>query len=197
MARKVLVANPLSGKKIEDISLNIIRRFQPHVLSKPQSFDIGTFFDLDLESVSGLTTGVTALNTNIHGYTDIEKMECMIASQIAEDSRQSTFLRSTQAHETGHAILHVKQFRARKAVLRFIHDNQHTELRLFSEEHIPLYCNPEWQAWRFAGAILMPAQIVYELIKKGYSAYELAKVFDVSIPFVNSRLKALKMSTIR
>lgn len=177
MARKILVANPLSNKNIEEITLKIIKKFQPQVLSKPQAFDIGTFFDLDLEGVTGLSTGVTELNLNIHGYTDIEKMECVIASQIAEDSRQATFLRSTQAHETGHAILNVKQFRERKAILRFIHDNNHTELRLYSEENMPLYCNPEWQAWRFAGAILIPAQMVYDLVKKGYTIYEIAKVF--------------------
>lgn len=97
------------------------------------------------------------------------------------------------AHECGHCILHVPEVTDRKAALKFIHDGDHVKLRLYHQSDIPTYENPEWQAWRFAGALLMPEETFSNAIKLGYSDRAIARVFRVNPAFVASRAKALKL----
>ena len=66
-------------------------------------------------------------------------------------------------------------------------------MRLCREEEIPLYMNPEWQAWSFAGAILMPATEVQKSLTKGYNISDLSERFRVNPAFVKSRLRKLKL----
>ncbi|NUO10433.1 MAG: ImmA/IrrE family metallo-endopeptidase [Candidatus Brocadia sp.] len=86
--------------------------------------------------------------------------------------------------------MHVPDYRNAKAVLRSVNDKEHI-LRAYREEDLKPYMNPEWQAWRFAGALLMPAQAVKEAIRRGYSIGEMSKRFGVNPAFVISRIKAL------
>jgi Zn-dependent peptidase ImmA (M78 family) len=198
MASLVPKASPKSGAEIEKMALGIIRKFQPHILGKPQSFDIEAFFELDLERITGVCPDYRVLPPGMYGYTDINDMVVVIDRQLAEsnDAGARRFRRSTQGHETGHVIMHVPEFRQRKAILRFIHDDDQAKasLRLFRQENIPVYCNPEWQAWRFAKALLMPDMNVRAALREGYSKIELPEVFDVHPAFVYARLKDLRLS---
>lgn len=193
MSRRVLLAEPTSGAKLDKLALELVRAVQPHVLSEIQPFDIETFFECHVEHLTGVTTGYKELNFNVHGYTDIETLECMVASDLVDDPTKIQFLRSTQSHESAHSLLHVKQFRQKKAYLRFIHDKDHANLRLHREENVPTYCNPEWQAWRLGSALLMPTPMIYKAVNEGFSVAKLSEAFDVSAPFVESRLRGLRI----
>jgi Zn-dependent peptidase ImmA (M78 family) len=97
------------------------------------------------------------------------------------------------AHETGHAVIHVPEFRMKRALLRSIHDKKHPSLRLHREANVKIYMNPEWQAWRFAGAILMPARTFILAVREGLNEKNLANAFMVNPAFVRTRARALKI----
>ncbi|MGA9771139.1 MAG: hypothetical protein WBV94_19050 [Blastocatellia bacterium] len=192
MSRTVPVASPKSGAGIDALSLSLVKRYQPEVLQKPMPFDIERFFECDLEDLIGVRTDYRELAHGIHGYTDIDKMESVIALQLMEDDSQNRFRRSTIAHEAGHVVQHVLEFRRRKEALRFIHDTEQASLKMYREQDIPLFRNPEWQAWRFAKGLLMPAASVRLAIKLGYTWRDMSEVFDVNPAFALSRLRELR-----
>src|SRR5437588_420498 len=90
-----------------------------------------------------------------------------------------------------HACRHVNQFRKRKEVLRFTHDCQDVSLRMYREDEIPAYMNPEWQAWRFAKALLMPEKTFRMAHATGMNIQKLAATFGVSVDFARQRLRDL------
>ncbi len=194
MARKIIVADPRRGLDI-DASANMInRRFQPETLTRPTPFDVEEFFEFDLEQISGVKPDYRELPYGIYGITDSDKMICVISSELMEDHFQAKFARSTIAHEIGHVMTHVPEFRRKKAILRSIHDGDHMTLRLHREENVPVYQNPEWQAWRYAGALLMPEHAFRVAVRDGADEWSLAEIFQVNRPFVQARARALKIS---
>ena len=195
MSRRIVMANPRSGRDIENLALKIVRSFQPGVLKEPMPFDIVRFFDCDLEAITGVNTDYRPLPTGIHGYTHSETMESVISAELMEDPTQIFFVRSTMSHETGHALIHVPEFRLKKAILSSIHNAQHdVALTMHRETEVPLYRNPEWQAWRFGGALLMPEPIFREAVKEENDIRTLSSIFEVNPAFVETRLRALKIT---
>jgi Zn-dependent peptidase ImmA (M78 family) len=192
LSRRLVPAKPRSRNDIESFALDIIKRYQSEVLIKDERFDIMRFFDVELESISQVKTDYLPLDDGIYGYTDSDEMICVISRDLAEDPWQEYFCRSTMAHETGHALLHVLDYKRKKAILRSVHKKDH-QLRMYHEKDIVTYKNPEWQAWRFAGAILMPAPAFIMAVKDGYDVWRLSERFGVNPKFVYSRLKALNL----
>lgn len=197
MSRRLIPAEPRSNAKIESLATSIITKYQPAVLTKDEPFDIERFFDVHLEKITGVSTDYRCLENGVHGYTDSDAMECVISLELAEATvpHERYFCRSTMAHETGHAILHVRDYRRKKAILRSIHEKDH-ELRVYREQDIILYRNPEWQAFRFAGALLMPAPVFRNaVLVDTLRERELSRRFGVNPAFIRSRMKALKLMT--
>lgn len=193
MSHKVVKVKGRSGIEIDNMALHIIRVLQPEILTRLQPFDIERFFECDMPQIFDVTTEYRELNPGIHGYTDSDLRECVISKFLVEDQTQEHFRNATIAHECGHCILHLPEVTDRKAELKFIHDADHVRLRLYRQDEIPTYQNPEWQAWRFAGALLMPTQTFSEAIRRGYSDREISRIFHVNPAFVSSRAKALKL----
>lgn len=193
MSRKIVIASPRSGVEIDEIALRIIREFQPEVLNEPAPFDIERFFECELEELSGVKPDYREMQNGIYGYTDSDALETVISSDLIDDPFQLMFCRSTMAHEIGHVIIHVPEFRFKKALLRSIHDKKHVSLQLYRETDIPVYKNPEWQAWRFAGAILMPTPVIKAAANKGLGVREMSRLFQINPAFVKTRLRALKI----
>jgi len=56
------------------------------------------------------------------------------------------------------------------------------------------YEDPEWQAWMFAGSILMPSSTLRMMMNDAgmLSLSEVSKAYDVSEPMANSHLQRLK-----
>jgi Zn-dependent peptidase ImmA (M78 family) len=196
LSRKVVPAQPRSKAQIEAFALIVLRTYQPKALEEPAPFDIERFFECELESLTGITTDYRELPPGVHGYTDSEQKESVISSDLMDDPRQLEFSRSTMAHETGHALYHVREFRQKKAHYKSIHDKKHFSFRMYRETEIPAYKNPEWQAWRFAGAILMPAPIIKAAVKEGHGLRAMAKMFCVNPAFVRTRLKGLDLFNV-
>lgn len=193
MSRHLVPAKPRSSANIDSLALNIVQKYQSGMLNNEERFDIERFFDCDLEGLTKVKTGYRLLESGIHGYTDSEDMISIISVDLMDDPWEEFFCRSTMAHETGHAILHVWDYRRKKAILKSIHDENHT-LRNYREEEIITYKNPEWQAWRFAGALLMPEPAFREAVVDGLGKRDLSQRFGVNPAFIKSRAKALKIT---
>lgn len=185
-------ANPRKKIDIDNLALSIIKDVQPSALCRAERFDIERFFDCYLEEITGVKPDYRSLEDGIYGYTDSESMECVISLELAEDRSSESFCRSTMAHESGHAVMHVRDYRIKRELLRSIHRKDH-KLRVYREQEIKIYMNPEWQAWRFAGSILMPARTFLPVCQKGYSEHELSEIFGVNPAFIRSRKKTLSI----
>lgn len=194
MSRKLFKAKPRSGKDIERAAQGIISYFQPEALEEPTAVDVERFFECELETLTGVQYDYRSLPAGIHGYTDSERMESVISVDLVNDPYSFFFVRSTISHEVGHAVIHVPEVRLRKAILTSIHNKNHGNLTMYRESDIPLYCNPEWQAWRFAGALLMPERTIKMALQAKATRGVLSDIFQVNLPFVDTRLRALKIS---
>jgi hypothetical protein len=197
MAHRVPLAKARTGKQIEAIALEIVEGFQPEAAAMVTSFDVERFFDCELKERTQVEPDYLFLGKGLYGYTDIEEMKCYIARELADsvdDIVQKRFLRSTQAHEIGHCFLHVQEFKQTKAILRFTHDDKHAELALHDQDEIKVFRNPEWQAWRFAGALLMPEKCVMAAVRANWTKKMMSNAFDVNRAFIEARLRALRIS---
>lgn len=192
MSRRIVPAKPRKKVDIDRLALSIVKDIQPSALLKAERFEIERFFDCYLEELTGVKTDYRTLDDGIYGYTDSDSMECVISCELAEDEYSEYFCRSTMAHESGHALMHVTDYRIQKAILRSIHRKDH-QLRVYREKEIKIYMNPEWQAWRFAGSILMPERTFRMAYQEGYSDHDLSDIFGVNPAFIKSRKKALNM----
>lgn len=192
MSRRIVPAKPRKKVDIDRLALSIVRDIQPSALISAERFDIERFFDCHLEDRTGVKTDYRKLEEGIYGYTDSDRMECVISSDLADDRWSEYFYRSTMAHEVGHALMHVRDYRLKRKILRSIHRKNH-QLRVYREKEIKIYMNPEWQAWRFAGTLLMPERTFKAACLTGNSEHELSEIFGVNPAFIRSRKKALNM----
>lgn len=192
MTDKIIPAQGRSGAEIDRIALGIIKQYQPDVLVYPHPFDIELFFEHDLEDICGLEAGYASLPLGVYGVTDSGNREVLVSNKLMDSPGQMPFARSTIGHECGHALIHVPEFRKRKAVLRSVQDKKDVTLAMHRKEDIPIYQNPEWQAHHFSGALLMPAVTVQMALKNNATTYELAEIYGVTVSFAQSRLRALE-----
>jgi Zn-dependent peptidase ImmA (M78 family) len=149
-----------------------------------------------LEKQTGVTPDYKPLGKGLDGYTDSERMECIICADLAEygeDEVKRRRFRATLAHETGHCYLHVHELRERNINYQFLNDC-HDSFKRYKQEEVKAYVNPEWQAWRFAGAILMPECCVRAAIDKGWTKKMMRRAFDVNPSFLDVRLRDLRIS---
>lgn len=192
MKSRIQMAEARSGARIDLAALRIVSRCQPDCLQKPISFDIIEFFEFDLEDITGVSPDYNDLPYGIFGVTDSNEKIATISKALVEDPESKNFARSTIAHECGHAVLHVEEFRRKQALLKSF--QQKGDVQLYRKQDVPTYRNPEWQAHRFAGALLMPSKTVQTAIKNGMNEMDMVEIYEVSLPFVKSRLKALNLT---
>lgn len=194
MGKQVLVAQKRSGIEIDLAAEKVIREYKPEILTKPQAFDVQRYLDCELEERTGIAGDYQMIQGGVHGYTDIEEMKCVICKSLSDDPQNRRFLRSTIGHELGHCFLHVPEFRRRKQLARFINKDENAVLQRRAEDNIPTCAHPEWQAYRFSGALLIPRSSLEIALARGASEHELCEIYDVHAPFLQSRLRALKLA---
>lgn len=183
----------LSRHDINDLALKILKSYQPDVLRGIESFDIYGFIEI-VEDVIEIDFDFTSdLPPGIHGCTSTIDNKVLILSDLVDDP-DSKYARSTIAHEIGHAILHIPVLRKLSKDKIFSQKKEENQgLSLYKQKHLPAYKNPEWQAWEFAGAILMPKPAIITLVESGIPLSQIADHFNVNKVFLESRLRRLKM----
>jgi hypothetical protein len=158
-------------------------------------FDVERFFDCELEGRTGIEPVYESLGGGLEGYTDTAGMKCVICSELAsygKNDGQRRRLRATLAHEIGHCFLHVEDSQRARTMLKFLHDESVSQ-QMYRQEDLQAYENPEWQAWRFAGALLMPECCIRAAVNNKWSVQMMSRGFDVNPAFVKVRLNNLKI----
>lgn len=192
MTRRIIPAFPCSGNQLEKIADHFLLKVQPEVLNKPRMVDIELIFDVDVPDLLGVSTSYFDLPEGVYGETNARKKTCIVSKKLAEYSTKSErrFFRSTLGHETAHCIKHVKELNTFASILgeeELIHYRA-------NQSEVPLFRNPEWQAWRLGGALLMPRRpFINASIVHGGNIEILADIFDVNPAFVKVRKNALKL----
>ena len=105
---------------------------------------------------------------------------------LESEAPTSHYARTTVCHEIGHAILHVPLLRRRLLATDVLARTQRANLRPYQD--------PEWQAWAFAGAILMPSATLrmLQVNHGGLPTSLVASTYHVSEQMAQSHLRKLK-----
>ena len=192
----LLKSQPRSAEDIEKIAYEVIKSFQPEVLESVTRFDVEGFFEFELKNQTNIEPDYWELPEEIDGFTDSEEMICIISTRIAEYGEDEVLkrrCRATQAHEIGHCFLHVEDARLNKKLQQRFEHNKKCSIKRYRPEDIKVYENPEWQAWRFASALLMPEICFRRAVECDWTKKQIKYAFDVNPSFIDVRLRELKI----
>lgn len=141
MSNLGIKARALNYNDIEFISQNIRKKFGIN----------GMFPVNKLEHLVELLGCTFDIRDDIkeEGFTDIYGTVITLREDVYEGLiKNNPRARFTAMHELSHKILHC---------------NNRFNLTRCRSEHIPIYCDPEWQANALAGAMLCPAKDIKNL----------------------------------
>ena len=190
-------ARPRSAQEIENIACDVIESYQPNALKMLTSFDVEGIFEFELKNKTGIEPDTWDFPDGIEGCTDCEEMKCYISLKLmsygdCDVTRRR--LRATQAHEIGHCLLHIPDALLNKNFQQKFEHNQKCSLKKYNPNSLKVYENPEWQAWRFASALLMPENCFRRAVECNWTRKQIKYAFDVNPSFIDVRLKELKIS---
>lgn len=162
---KVPVVRPLSRVKIENLAMNILREFQPEALRGKflQPVNVEAIFEIYIPGQVDVKTGYTDLSrligSEILGYTNAAKKVSFVDCSLSDATERAALrrFRSTVGHEGGHCLLHVPLLQAFRSL-----SLKGEGLYRVSRSDIEAYQDPEWQAWEFARAIMMPKSLIVD-----------------------------------
>ncbi len=192
---RVPVVPGLSRNDIEYAAVLLLQQIgQQEALQGKCPVDIEEIFEFYIPDSLGIKTGYTDLSrlgNNILGYTDASEKISLVDKTLidADDNPTLRRCRATIAHESGHCLQHVAILNIFKSL------SSRGDERLYRAERteIPAYRDPEWQAWEFARACLMPRSLIMKYHSKGYSLEDMAECFDLNPAFIDVRLRTLKI----
>jgi len=188
---------PRTISEIESLAEAVVRQYQPLALEQLIPFDVEEFFECELESLTGISTDMCVLPKGLDGYTDPGMRVCVISSLLydnADDLVTRRRLRSTIAHEIGHCLLHVPDASQPDVPNGRFENDGSCPIELYNPEDLKAFENPEWQAWRFASALLMPQACFRRAVSVGWTMKMIQNAFGVNPSFVESRKKQLSIS---
>jgi hypothetical protein len=188
---------PRSIQEIEDAATGLLRRFQPEVLRVVSGFDVETFFELHLEDDTDIEPIYTSLDPRVDGYTDSAEKKCFIAQRLADHHGRLEVerrFRSTLAHEIGHCYLHVPDAQVNRQYQQLFRDDGTYATHGCAPGEIKCYEHPEWQAWRFASALLMPEITFRRAVECNWTKRQIQNAFGVNPSYLELRMRELKIS---
>lgn len=194
---KVPKVSPRSREGIEKEVKRLLYDTQPEALIRDDSpVDVESIFEFYIPDKFGVKTGYTdlsAIGPNILGYTDAISNTSYVDKSLSDSDNPVTIrrFRATVAHESSHSICHLAELKDFNSSLIETAGILYREL----PSNIKPYENPEWQAWYYAGALLMPTARIFRYVERGYSANDMANIFDVNPVFVKVRLNKLGIKT--
>ena len=179
----VPVVPPASIKTIAQRARQFLQKVAPEHLQKPSTLDLPNLIDHGLSSLNIRVYPVETkeLDKSHEAVTkrqDREETEILIREEswdeLFEGGPQARRARATLGHELGHAWMH------------------ETALARARQGDVPPYRNAEWQAWVFAGCILMPPQTLR--LVKPLDPRNISRIYGVSQRFAEVHLKRMRKS---
>jgi len=196
---KVPVVPPKSRRDIEKLADSILRAFQPEALTGifPTPVDVEGIYELYIPAVVNVQTGYGDLSTllgrtDVLGFTHAPQKISLVDKSLSDAQEKATNrrFRATAGHEGGHCLIHVPLLQLFKSISinlgeEVLYRESRTKLRAFED--------PEWQAWEFARALIMPRSLVIDYHERGFTIEEMANCFEVNPAFLRVRLQTLKI----
>jgi Zn-dependent peptidase ImmA (M78 family) len=184
----------MSCNSIEYRADELLKIVQPNATYSPSQIDVEYIFDNYLQTIGFKTGYIDLSHKNAEGYTNAVEKEIFVDKKLLNDAsihkHMERRLRSTVAHEIGHALLHVP------LMPTYISIQQKGGEFMRDREDLKPYEDPEWQAWHFANCLIMPAAMVrtvaYESMKYEVIS-NVARVFNVNEAFARTRLRKLNI----
>ena len=180
----VSVVPPASTRSIFFRATQFLQKVAPDHLRKPGILDLPKLIDYDLPIQCNIrvypvkATDLDARHEAVTRRLDRDDTEILIRetawNELFEGGTWAHRARATVGHELGHACLH------------------ETVLALARQGDVRPYFNAEWQAWVFAGCILMPPQTL-RLIKP-LNPENISRTYGVSWKFAATHLKRIRKS---
>lgn len=194
LEEEVPPVNPLSMAAIEELGRCFLEQLAPEALTKPQPLDVLDLVDRRLPEFGIHVYPATRAEIgNRDGATD-PKGNTEITILLAEDvwnmldqpAPKCHYAKSTVSHEIGHALLHVPILRRRLLLDNVLARTQRANLRAYED--------PEWQAWAFAGSILIPSATLRMLLAhhNHLTPALISGTYAVSTDLAQSHLRRLK-----
>jgi len=186
---KILKVKGLSGSDIEWISKRDLAIFEPACLEAPRPFCVWRAYDM-LDHF-GIETMVVE-DIGAEGMCFVNKGVVTIALDnetyegCCDDNPRDRF---TVSHEICHALYHGQ----------YLFEECSFSSALFRCGEVKPYEDPEWQANRYASALLMPAKMVCEVLDNPDSMFApdvLMETFEVSYTAATKRIQNLKKMRI-
>lgn len=179
---KSIVVPGMSWAQVESIARNALATLAPNSAQEPIPPNMIQILEVDLFQKYGIDFGVEELPYGTEARFDPDANCIILAESTYRDlCANLPRARFTVAHEIGHAIMHAPY-------LKEILDGNRKK-RVLNRGEIPAYANPEMQANRFASELLMPSQLVRNLILQGKNVHDLSKIFQVSFDAASIKFK--------
>lgn len=186
--------NPLGMAVIEELGRCFLEQFSPETLVCPRALDVLRLVDelmpefgIHVYPASRAEIGDRAGATDPKGNGEIAILVAeTVWDQLELPPPRNYYARTTVCHEIGHAILHVPILRRRLLISDVLARTQRSRLRAYED--------PEWQAWAFAGTILMPSVTLQMLGAQGarLTPSAVSAKYEVSAQMAASHLRRLK-----
>lgn len=198
LSEEVPPVRPLSVAAIEELGSCFLEQLAPEVLAKPQALNVCKLIDtvlphfgIHVAPASREELGNRAGATDPKGDDEINILVSeSVWNNLDESAPICYFARTTVCHEIGHAVLHVPVLRRRLLQTDSLARTQRGKLRAYED--------PEWQAWAFAGSILIPSPTLKKLSDKndGLTLESVSETYDVSQQMARSHINRLKWCTV-
>jgi hypothetical protein len=185
---------PLSIAAISRLAEAVLEHVSPECLLSPRPFPVLEVFEEILQNF-GIDTYPVADDelpdaeavTNPDGQRG-DRITIRIREsafdELVEGGRTALRHRATLPHELGHALLHVPVIRR-----QLEHPGRIHLLQRRFESEIQVFEQSEWQAWTFAGCVLMPIRTMRNLGTA--SLEEIANRYEVSERMAASHIKRM------
>lgn len=194
LEEEVPPVNPLGVAAIEELGRCFLDQLAPEMLTKPQPLNVLDLVDTRLPKFGIHVCPATREEIGYRdGATDPRgdgEITILVTEEVWEAlelaAPKSYYARSTVCHEIGHAILHVPVLRRRLLLNDVLARTQRANLKPYED--------PEWQAWAFAGTILMPSATlrILHAMHKLLTPEVVSDSFEVSTKMAESHLRRLK-----
>jgi len=186
--------NPLGIAAIEELGRCFLDQLAPEMLATPQPLNVLELVDTRLPKFGIHVCPASREEIgNRDGATDPrgdEEITILVTEEVWEAlesvAPKSYYARTTVCHEIGHAILHVPILRRRLLLSGALARTQRANLKAYED--------PEWQAWAFAGTVLMPS-VTLKMVQaecKQLTPEVVSSTFEVSAKMAQNHLRRLK-----
>ncbi len=195
LTAEVPAVSPLGVAAIVELGRCFLAPLAPEALSVPKPLDVLTLVDTRLPKFGIHICPASRQEIGDRdGATDLDgtgEITILISEEVWEelelDAPRSHYARSTVCHELGHAIIHVPALRRRLQLTNVLARTQRAKLRAYED--------PEWQAWMFCGAILIPSVTLQALQSENAKLTPelVSQTYEVSSSMARQHLKRLKL----